>query len=138
MAQTTLEKELLVLENRYWQAMKDKDVDTALSLSADPVIVTGAQGVARLTKDRFASMMQTEQWSLKDYTLSDVQVQRLGRNVAVVAYKVVEDLTVDGKPVTLEASDASTWIRKDGEWRCALHTESVSGDPFGRDRQITN
>jgi ketosteroid isomerase-like protein len=138
MAQSTLEKELLERENRYWQAMKDKDVDAALAMTADPVILTGAQGVSKVTKDRFALMMGSGQWTMKDYELSDVQVQRLGRNVAVVAYKVTEDLTVEGQPVTLEASDASTWIRKDGEWLCALHTESVSGDPFGRDRQGAN
>ena len=51
-----------------------------------------------------------------------------------LAYKVREKLTVDGKPVTLEASDASTWVRKNGRWVCALHTESVIGDPYGRDR----
>ena len=44
-------------------------------------------------------------------------------------------LTVDGKPLTLEAADASTWVRRDGRWLCALHTESILGDSFGRDRQ---
>ena len=55
--------------------------------------------------------------------------------MAVIAYKVIEDLLVDGAPLTLEASDASTWVRQDGRWLCALHTESVAGDPFGRDRK---
>jgi hypothetical protein len=56
-------------------------------------------------------------------------------DVAVVAYKVREQMTVDGKPLTLEAADASTWVRRDGRWLCALHTESIAGDAFGRDRQ---
>ena len=46
-----------------------------------------------------------------------------------------EELTVDGKPLQLEAADASVWIKRDGHWRCAVHTESVKGDPFGRDRK---
>ena len=45
------------------------------------------------------------------------------------------ELTVDGKPLQLEAADASVWIKRDGHWRCAVHTESVKGDPFGRDRK---
>jgi hypothetical protein len=56
-------------------------------------------------------------------------------DVALVAYKVVEELIVEGKPVTLDAADSSVWVRRDGRWRCALHTESVAGDPFGRDRR---
>jgi hypothetical protein len=48
MPSTTIEHELLELENQYWQAIKDKDVDAAIRLSDDPCIVTGAQGVARI------------------------------------------------------------------------------------------
>ena len=55
-------------------------------------------------------------------------------DVAVVAYVVTEELTVENKPVTLKAADSSTWVRRDGRWVCAVHTESLSGDPFGRDR----
>jgi hypothetical protein len=54
--------------------------------------------------------------------------------VAVLAYNVHEELTVEGKPVTIDAADASTWVRRDGRWLCALHSESLKGDPFGRDR----
>ncbi len=56
-------------------------------------------------------------------------------DVAIVAYKVRESLTVAGKSMMLEAAAASTWIRNDGRWVCVLHTESIAGDPFGRDRQ---
>jgi hypothetical protein len=42
---------------------------------------------------------------------------------------------VEGKPATLEAYDASMWTRKDGHWLCTLHTESIAGDSFGRDRK---
>jgi hypothetical protein len=29
---------------------------------------------------------------------------------------------------------SSTWVRRNGRWLCALHTEAIAGDPFGRDR----
>jgi hypothetical protein len=62
------------------------------------------------------------------------QVRLLRDDVAIVAYQVYEELTVDGKPVTLDAADSSTWVRRNGRWLCALHTEAIAGDPFGRDR----
>ena len=65
----------------------------------------------------------------------DVQVVPLGPDAAVLAYTVHERLAVDGKSVTIDAADASTWVRRGGRWRCALHTESIQGDPFGRDRR---
>lgn len=59
-------------------------------------------------------------------------VHRLSDDVAAVAYKVREDLEVDGEALTLEAFDTSIWTRRDGEWTCTIHTESLAGDPFGR------
>jgi hypothetical protein len=128
------EEEMLNLEKLYWSAIKEKDAVVARQLSLDPCIITGAQGVAELDHDALSKMMENAPWSLEDFELSDVQVRLVRDDVAIVAYKVKESLKVDGKPVTLEAADASTWIRSDGHWVCALHTEAITGDPFGRDR----
>jgi hypothetical protein len=130
-----LEQELIGLENKFWESMKDKDLDTALELTADPVILTGAQGVSRIDKETFAKLMTGAKWTLHDFEIHDAEVQQLSQDVAVIGYKVHEDLTVDGERLALDAADASTWVRKNGSWVCALHTESVAGDPFGRDRQ---
>jgi ketosteroid isomerase-like protein len=129
------EKELTDREKRYWQAIKDKDFEGVLRLTADPCIVTGAQGVARIDKQTFRSMMSDSKWTLEDFSMTDIAVEKLNHDVAIIGYKVREKLTVDGKPLELEAADASTWVKKNGEWLCALHTEAVTGDPFGRDRQ---
>jgi hypothetical protein len=136
MASKTIEQELLGLEKEYWQAIKDKDVDAAMRLTDDACIVTGAQGVGRIDKSTLAAMMKAAPYTVRDFKLNDdAQVRLLTDDVAILAYKVREELTVEGEPVTLEAADASTWVRRDGRWVCALHTEAITGDPFGRDRQ---
>jgi uncharacterized protein (TIGR02246 family) len=132
---TAAEQHVLDLEKRYWQAMKDKDVDTAVSLTDDPCIVTGAQGVASVGRDTFAGLMRKAKWTLHRFDFDDAQVRLLSDDIAIVAYKVREELTVDGQALTLEAADSSTWVRRDGRWVCALHTEAPAGDPFRRDRQ---
>jgi hypothetical protein len=45
-----------------------------------------------------------------------MEVQLLGDNVAILAYTVHEELTADGKPVALDAADASTWVRRNDRW----------------------
>ena len=130
-----IEAKLVDFEKQYWQAIKDRDVPAAMRLTDDPCIVTGAQGVARITRTAFAGMLQAGGWTLHEFTLTDVQVRLLGDDVAVLAYKVKELLTVDGKSLTVEAADSSTWVRREGEWMCALHTEALLGDPFGRDKR---
>lgn len=135
MSNSALANELLDLERQYWQAIKDKDVETAMRLTDDECIVTGAQGVGRISRQVLSKMLKDAPYTLLDFEIEDAEVLQLRDDVAVLAYKVHEELTVDDKPVTLDAADASTWVRRDGRWLCALHTESIVGDPFGRDRR---
>lgn len=131
-----IKNELLSLERQYWQALKDKDIDTALGLTDDPCIITGSQGLGSIDRETFVSMMENATYTLNDFRVSDdAKVHVVNDDVAILAYNVHEDLTVDGEEVSLDAADASTWVRRDGHWVCALHTESIAGDPFGRDRQ---
>jgi len=134
MSKETIERELVALENSYWQAVKNKDVNAALKLTADPCMVAGASGVSRVPKQKLAGIMESATYKLEEFELKDVQTLMVEDDVAILGYKVREKLVVDGKPVTLDAADTSTWVRRDGRWQCALHTEAISGDPYGRDR----
>jgi hypothetical protein len=136
MTVTSRTNELLENERRFWNAMRDKDGEAASEMTADNCIVVGAQGVSAIDKETMAKLTREGDWELERYTFdeSTAQVQFLNADVALVAYKVKEKLTVEGKPVNIEANDASVWIRKNGEWLCAMHTESLAGDPFGRDK----
>jgi ketosteroid isomerase-like protein len=136
MTTKTGERELLELERQYWQAMKDNDLETCLQLTDDPCIVMGPQGVSSIAKKKFTEMMQDADYTLNEFEIGDdAHVRMIDKNVAVVAYRVHEELTVEGKPVSLDAFESSTWVRRDGQWLCALHTEALRGDPFGRDRK---
>jgi uncharacterized protein DUF4440 len=130
-----VDQEIVDLERKYWQCMKDKNVDGAVQLTDEPCIITGAQGVSRIDREGYRKIMSAAKWDLVDFEFSEIQTRRVTDDVAVVAYKVKEQLDVEGKSVSFEASDSSTWVKRDGKWLCAVHTEAVSGDPFGRDRQ---
>ena len=131
-----IEQELKALERRYWDAVQRKDSDEAIELSDESCIVVGAQGVGAITREQLGKMLQQAGYELQQYSFDDkqFQVRQIADNVAIVAYQVQEELIVDGKPQQLEAYDASVWVKRDGKWRCALHTESLRGDPFGRDK----
>lgn len=125
-------QELVQLELRYWQAIKDRDAATATSLSTDPCLVVGAQGATELSHEALTTLLATARYQLHAFLLEHVRMQQIGDDTVTLAYKVTEELTVDGRPLTLEAFDSSVWVRHGREWRCALHSESVAGDPFGR------
>lgn len=127
--------EVMDLERKFWEAMKNRDAKTCAALSDNPCLLTGPQGISSLAPDQVGAMMNDMKYEIRNYRIGKgAQVQLVGDDVAVVAYRVHEDLIVDGKPVTIDAADSSTWIKRDGQWRCAMHTEAIMGDPFGRDR----
>ena len=135
MASTTIEQELLALEKRFWQAQKDKDGAAAAELTDEPCLIVGAQGVMEIDRRSLVSMMEDDSWRIEDFSIGeDVHVRRLDADTAILAYKVHEDLIVEGEPVSIDAADTSAWVLRDGRWLCALHTDSITGDPFGRDR----
>ncbi len=130
-----LEQDILALEKKFWQSMIDRDSAAGAALIGEASIVTGAQGVGKIDRPTFTKMMDGGQWTLHAFDFTDVKFVEPAKDVAVIAYKVREELTVDGKRLTLEAADASTWVKQGAAWVCVLHTESVLGDPYGRDRK---
>ena len=135
MTNEALANELLHCEKQFWQALMEQDVEKAIELTDFPCVLTGAQGIGEVDRATFTKMMKAPAYVIHDFKIDRAPVVRqLGDDIAVIAYKVREDITVDGERIALDAADSSTWIRRDGKWRCALHTEAITGDPFGRDR----
>ena len=90
--------------------------------------------MGEVSNTTIGQMLQSDAWTLKAYEFSDVKVLTPTPDTAIIAYHVTEELDVEGKPLTLEANDATVWLRQDGGWVSVLHTESVAGDPIGRDK----
>ena len=132
------EQELIDVERQFWNAMQEKDAATASKLTDDQCVIVGAQGVSAIDAGTMAKLTSEGQWELKQYSFDEQsrQIRFLTDDIAIVAYPVKERVIVDGETLPIEANDSSVWVRRDGQWRCALHTESLAGDPFGRDRAL--
>jgi uncharacterized protein (TIGR02246 family) len=137
MATQTNEQELVDTEQRFWDAIQKKDGGGAAGLTDDGCIIVGAQGVSAIDRKSMKKLTAEGKWELKQFSFNEStrQVRLIGDDMAIVAYTVTEQIVVDGKPLHFDAHDSSVWVRHDGGWHCALHTESLAGDPFGRDRQ---
>jgi hypothetical protein len=135
MASSAIDQEIMAQEREYWDSMISKDPSVATRLTDEECLIVGAQGVSTVSSRTIGPLVQSDGWKLKSYDFSNVKVTMAAPDVAIAGYHVREELEVDGQPLTLEANDSSTWLLKDGRWVCAAHTESVAGDPFGRDRR---
>lgn len=113
-AQTATKDEIVALEKDYWDAMKRKDGARASQLSGKISLTTGARGVTTISKDKMGKMTEDGHWTLESYAFEDVEVITPAPDVAIIAYTVTQNVTMDGKPQELRAADSSTWIR--GQW----------------------
>ena len=137
MTTQTREQEIIETEQQFWDAMQKKDGVAASRLTDDGCIIVGAQGVSAIDRASMAKMTAEGKWDLKQFSFNDKtrQVRFINDDVAIVGYTVNEQIVYEGQTLKFDAHDSSVWVRHDGEWRCALHTESLAGDPFGRDKQ---
>lgn len=110
-------EEIISLEKKYWKAMADSDVETAVSLTRFPCIVTGPQGTRRISEEEYRSMMKAHPGDqFKEIELQNPHVDMLGNESAIISYET----NVNG----MRMSDLSTWIRQGDEWVCAFHSEN--------------
>ena len=132
-------KELLERERKFWNAIQEKDDKATARMTDDNCIVVGAQGVSAIDSATMGKLTREGEWEIERYAFDEksTQVRFIADDIALVAYKVSEEIIVDGKTLTFDANDSSVWVKREGEWLCAMHTESLAGDPYGRDKVAT-
>jgi ketosteroid isomerase-like protein len=130
------DEELLTLERDYWEAVKDRDARTVGRLTAEDCMIAGARGVSTVDAREMGKLIEAATHRIIDYRIDPktTRITHLSDDMVAIAYGIHEDLEVEGKPVQLDAHDVSVWKKSDTGWTCVLHTESIAGDPFGRDR----
>ena len=118
---------IVKLEKTFWQSMVDKDADKAMKMIADECLITGPMGTMRSDPEDYKRMTEQGQWDLQDFEFSDVQVIFPAEDTAIIAYKVHQTGSMEGKEMDLNCADSTTWVRDGDEWKCALHTETIVG-----------
>ena len=115
----TIKQEILNLEKKYWTAMKDQDLETALSLTDFPCFVAGARGYQVVDRPTFEKMFKSHEGSIKSFDFDETKfdVKQVSPDTVVSAYQIQSS-------ANLPAVDTSTWIRKNNKWVCTMHTET--------------
>jgi hypothetical protein len=130
-------QDVVDLEQRFWDAMLKKDARDAWRMAGDKCVIVDASGVNAVDREAFARLATSAPYELRSFRIDpdSTRVEWVSDNLAFLAYRVHEDVDVDGDRVSMDAFNSSVWQRQSEGWRCILHTESIAGDSFGRDRQ---
>jgi hypothetical protein len=128
-------QELIELEHAFWNAMKLRDGKAVGKLTDQTALVVGPQGIGEVDRAQMTEMVDTAKWRLERFDMDPkkLKVKMISDDVALVAYEVDERVVLPGgESKRLTAYDSSVWVRKLGRWVCAMHTETLPGDPWGR------
>lgn len=122
----TVTQEVIALENRFWQSMVDADTDAALELLDEPALMVSTHGAMQFDHAGYRQMAEHGTMTVKSFELSDMKVLFPDDDTAVLTYHAKQALVPRGKSeeIRQQMHDASVWTRKDGQWRCVMHTET--------------
>ena len=123
----TSNETLIDLENKFWQSMVDQDTDTALAMLSEPALMVSPHGAMQFDHAGYRRMAEQGSMVLKDYQLSDMRVLSPSDGTAILTYTVEQSLSPRGEAdrgMTQKMTDTSVWVRREGQWRCAMHTET--------------
>ena len=117
---------LIALENKFWQSMVDQDVDTALTLLDEPALMVSAHGAFQFDHAGYRKMADQGSMTLTSFALRDVKVAFPNPTTAILTYSVKQEIASRDKrkAQTQDMHDTSTWVQKEGQWLCVMHTET--------------
>ncbi len=124
----TPQSEIERLERHFWQSLVDDDPRAATALLTDTALMASGHGAMSFDHAGYMKMATDPKHKLLAFEFKDMHVLFPRDDVAIATYRVHQRFTLDGKPVEMDAVDSSTWVKIDGAWKCAAHTESEAAE----------
>jgi len=116
--------EILEKERAYWKGMESYDYGIVSQLTEFPCIVASKNGVSEVDEITFKKLFeQGKDYKIKILNIGHVVERKLSTDTAVIAYEIEMETGMEGNTQKSTCSCTSTWIRKNEEWKCILHTE---------------
>src|SRR5687767_14145417 len=118
---------LMALENKAWEAYKNKDAKFFEGFLGENMISGTGEGT--MSRADAAKMIGANNANLESFTFSDPRVTPIGADAAVLTYKGVVDGTENGKPIPSPMTVATVFVRSGTDWKAVYHEEGAIIDP---------
>ncbi len=112
---------LLANTTALFRAFQRRDILAFLRGVTPEFTYVGPEGV--LPTEQLAGVVQG--CALNRYSVLEPQVRVLTADAAVLVYRHRQEATCRGKRMPPEMLGSDSYVRRDGRWRIAVHTETV-------------
>lgn len=110
---------LIQSEKAVWQTIKDKDFDAFQKNLAPDFRGVYSDGINKMDKE----VSDVRKLDFKSYSIGDVDVVFITKDVALLTYTVTVEGTSDGKDISGNLNAASAWKKEGNDWRVSYHTD---------------
>jgi hypothetical protein len=110
---------LIQSEKAVWQTIKDKDFDAFQKSLAPDFRGVYSDGINKMDKE----VSDVRKLDFKSYSIGDVDVVFITKDVALLTYTVTVEGTSDGKDISGNLNAASAWKKEGNDWRVSYHTD---------------
>lgn len=124
--------EIMKLETEFWQSMVDGKPKKAAALLTDTATSVAMFGIHHFSPAEYIKMAEQGPAKVTAFSFSNEKVLFPTPDVAVATYEVVQNFEMDGEPQEMTCLDTTTWVRRDGRWLAAAHTETAKQDKQSR------
>ena len=118
---------LMALENKAWEAYKNKDGKYFEGFLGDTMIDGSGQGA--MPKAEVVKHISENKADIKSFTLSEPRVTSAGADAAVLTYKGTIEGTENGKTLPSPVTVATVFVRSGTDWKAVYHNEVAIVDP---------
>ena len=118
---------LMALENKAWDAYKNKDGKFFEGFLGD--IMIDGSGHGTMPKAEVVKEISENKADIKSFTLSEPRVTLAGADVAVLTYKGTIDGTENGKTLPSPVTVGTVFVRSGTDWKAVYHNEVPIVDP---------
>ncbi len=113
--ESSVEAELIALENAWAKAYVDRDVKTLDRLEADDWFCTTADG-KMITKAQDIADVSSGTYQATEFKMSELKVRVYG-DTAVITGRQTEVATMAGKDASDQFRVTDVWLKRNGQWR---------------------
>ena len=121
---TDVEQKLTSAEKQLWEAWKNHEMGPFKENFTDDMVDVDQGGMMQ-GKDKLIDTMTKNPCEVKSYSLSDMKVNWIEKDTALLTYKADADATCGGQKAQAKYH-SSLWIKKNGKWLIAVHQASLA------------
>lgn len=124
----TTAADIMKLETEFWQSLVDGAPEKAAALLTDKAANAAMYGIHHFSPAEYLKMAKDGPAKLTSFSFSNEKVFFPAPDVAVATYEARQSFEMDGKAHEMACFDTTTWVKNNGRWLAAVHTESPRAD----------